>query len=163
MTFTLLKRFLPDKSMNHWVETAIAKEGWPCTRESFSEFNRQSRNFQHSRFLVSTLGMLPPGTNKQEMIEPMGGGTLGSWFHPVFNHFSPSVSSFNHYLRLWEQPSICCWWADMEVPTESFHRSSWDSRTCYARRAFNRGLTDDCWLVYNCVLTVKDILHITRS
>ena len=24
---------------------------------------------------------------------------------------------------------------------------SWDSRTCYARRAFNRGLTDDCWLV----------------
>ena len=32
----------------------------------------------------------------------------------------------------------------MEVPTESFHRSSWDSRTCYARRAFNRGLTDDC-------------------
>ena len=36
-------------------------------------------------------------------------------------------------------------WADMEVPSESFHRSSWDSRTCYARRAFNRGLTDDCW------------------
>ena len=35
-------------------------------------------------------------------------------------------------------------WADMEVPSESFHRSSWDSRTCYARRAFNRGLTDDC-------------------
>lgn len=32
----------------------------------------------------------------------------------------------------------------MEVPSESFHRSSWDSRTCYARRAFNRGLTDDC-------------------
>ena len=31
----------------------------------------------------------------------------------------------------------------MEVPSESFHRSSWDSRTCYARRAFNRGLTDD--------------------
>ena len=33
----------------------------------------------------------------------------------------------------------------MEVPSESFHRSSWDSRTCYARRAFNRGLTDDLW------------------
>ena len=40
-------------------------EGWPCTRESFSEFDRQSRNFQHSRFLVSTLGMLPPGTDKE--------------------------------------------------------------------------------------------------
>ena len=33
-------------------------------------------------------------------------------------------------------------WADMEVPSESFHRSSWDSRTCYPRRAFNQGLTD---------------------
>ena len=27
-------------------------KGWPCTRESFSEFNRQSRNFQHSPFLL---------------------------------------------------------------------------------------------------------------
>ena len=35
----------------------------------------------------------------------------------------------------------------MEVPSESFHRSSWDSRTCYARRAFNRGLTDDWFLL----------------
>ena len=34
-------------------------------------------------------------------------------------------------------------WADMEVPSESFHRSSWDSRTCYPRRAFNQELTDD--------------------
>jgi len=33
--------------------------------------------------------------------------------------------------------------ADMEVPSESFHRSSWDSRTCYPRRAFNQGFTDD--------------------
>ena len=31
----------------------------------------------------------------------------------------------------------------MEVPSESFHRSSWDSRTCYPRRAFNQGLSDD--------------------
>ena len=31
----------------------------------------------------------------------------------------------------------------MEVPSESFHRSSWDSRTCYPRRAFNQGLTDN--------------------
>ena len=31
----------------------------------------------------------------------------------------------------------------MEVPSESFHRSSWDSRTCYPRRAFNQRLTDD--------------------
>ena len=35
----------------------------------------------------------------------------------------------------------------MEVPTESFHRSSWDSRTCYPRRAFNQGLTDNNFLV----------------
>ena len=33
--------------------------------------------------------------------------------------------------------------ADMEVPSESFHWSSWDSRTCYPWRAFNQGLTDD--------------------
>ena len=31
----------------------------------------------------------------------------------------------------------------MEVPEESFHWSSWDSRTCYPRRAFIQGLTDD--------------------
>ena len=31
----------------------------------------------------------------------------------------------------------------MEVPEESFHWSSWDSRTCYPRRAFNQGLTDN--------------------
>ena len=31
----------------------------------------------------------------------------------------------------------------MEVPSESFHRSSWDSRTCYPRRAFNQELTDE--------------------
>ncbi len=30
----------------------------------------------------------------------------------------------------------------MEVPSESFHRSSWDSRTCYPRRAFNQKTTD---------------------
>ena len=34
-------------------------------------------------------------------------------------------------------------WDDMEVPEESFHWSSWDSRTCYPRRAFNQRLTDD--------------------
>jgi hypothetical protein len=33
--------------------------------------------------------------------------------------------------------------ADIEVPSESFHRSSLDSRTCYPRRAFNQELTDD--------------------
>ena len=36
-------------------------------------------------------------------------------------------------------------WADMEVPSESFHRSSWDSRTCYPRRAFNQKTTDGSW------------------
>ena len=40
-------------------------------------------------------------------------------------------------------PKISCW-DDMEVPEESFHWSSWDSRTCYPRRAFIQGLTDDC-------------------
>ena len=34
-------------------------------------------------------------------------------------------------------------WDDMEVPSESFHWSSWDSRTCYPRRAFIQELTDD--------------------
>ena len=40
-------------------------------------------------------------------------------------------------------PKISCW-DDMEVPEETFHWSSWDSRTCYPRRAFIQGLTDDC-------------------
>ena len=30
----------------------------------------------------------------------------------------------------------------MKVPSESFCRSSWDSRTCYPWRATNQGLTD---------------------
>ena len=38
-------------------------------------------------------------------------------------------------------------WADMEVPSESFCRSSWDSRTCYPWRTTNQGLTDDEWAV----------------
>jgi len=36
----------------------------------------------------------------------------------------------------------------MEVPSESFCRSSWDSRTCYPWRATNQGLTID-WLPDN--------------
>ena len=35
-------------------------EGWPCTGESFSEFNRQSRKVQHSPFFPA-LGTKPPG------------------------------------------------------------------------------------------------------
>ena len=44
-------------------------------------------------------------------------------------------------------PKISCW-DDMEVPEESFHWSSWDSRTCYPWRAFIQGLTDDCSLFF---------------
>jgi len=50
------------------------------------------------------------------------------------------------FIILWHSspcPKISCW-DDMEVPEESFHWSSWDSRTCYPRRAFIQGLTDDC-------------------
>ena len=36
------------------------EEGWPCTGESFSEFNRQSRKVQHSPFFPA-LGTKPPG------------------------------------------------------------------------------------------------------
>ena len=34
-------------------ENKRQEQGWPCTRESFSEFNRQSRYVQHSPFLTS--------------------------------------------------------------------------------------------------------------
>ena len=43
------------------------------------------------------------------------------------------------------------WWADMEVPTESFHRSSWDSRTCYPWRATNLTWGSQ-WLGRSCFL-----------
>ena len=39
------------------------EEGWPCTGESFSEFNRQSRKVQHSPFFPA-LGTKPPGEEK---------------------------------------------------------------------------------------------------
>ena len=37
----------------------------------------------------------------------------------------------------------------MEVPSESFHKRFWDSRTCYPRRAFNQRLTNGqpSWVV----------------
>jgi hypothetical protein len=36
---------------------ALKRKGWPWSSESFSEFNRQSSNFQHSHSLLSSLGM----------------------------------------------------------------------------------------------------------
>ena len=45
----------------------------------------------------------------------------------------------------------------MEVPKQSFNKSSWDSRTCYPRRAFNQGLTnniagmDDEWQIFSTI------------
>ena len=46
--------------------SSFRNEGWPGTSESFSEANRQSRNSQHSLSLVSTLGILPPGTEEKK-------------------------------------------------------------------------------------------------
>ena len=76
---------------------------------------------------------------------------------PSLTRVSPSVSwnsssiSWDYNSNfLWHQRSglpariIWVWrWADMEVPKQSFNKSSWDSRTCYPRRAFNQGLTNN--------------------
>ena len=35
----------------------MSRKGSSCNRKSFSEFNRQSWNFQHSCFLICSLGM----------------------------------------------------------------------------------------------------------
>ena len=51
--------------VNLWKRSSFRNEGWPGTSESFSEANRQSRNSQHSLSLVSTLGILPPGTEER--------------------------------------------------------------------------------------------------
>ena len=56
-------------------------------------------------------------------------------------------------------------WADMEVPSESFHTSSWDSTTCYPWRATNQGLTDD-WLAvqhWSFFLIAASILESTHE
>jgi len=53
-------------------------------------------------------------------------------------------------------------WADMEVPSESFCRSSWDSRTCYPWRTTNQGLTDDEWVVVRLVVGVR-VLYVYDS
>ena len=55
---------------------------------------------------------------------------------------SSSSSFFFSLVVSFSLTKISCW-DDMEVPEESFHWSSWDSRTCYPRRAFIQGLTDD--------------------
>ena len=49
----------------------------------------------------------------------------------------------------------------MEVPSESFCRSSWDSRTCYPWRATNQGLTDD-WLAYRFLIPERQRLKAHR-
>ena len=61
----------------------------------------------------------------------------------------------------------------MEVPRESFHKSSWDSRTCYPRRAFNRGFTGNFqdalvnhsgrWQVPDLLITVHFSLSLNHS
>ena len=57
--------------------------------------------------------------------------------HPSHEESFPLLNSFHR-------------WADMEVPSESFHRSSWDSRTCYPRRAFNQKTTDGSLIPVRC-------------
>ena len=59
-----MKSWLEAVSNSRMIQAAVnheeeeeALEGWPCNRESFSEFNRLSRNFQHSLSLLSSLGM----------------------------------------------------------------------------------------------------------
>jgi len=55
------------------------------------------------------------------------------------------LSSFSRWPgKIMAPPNKKWLWDDMEVPEESFHWSSWDSWTCYPRRAFIQGLTDDC-------------------
>ena len=54
-------------------------------------------------------------------------------------------------------------WDDMEVPSESFHWSSWDSRTCYPRRAFIQGLSDDIMLTDLYLLCPDDETFVSDS
>ena len=56
-------RFISGRSRGRQQSPIPTATTWlsPCTRKSFSEFNRQSRNFQHSRLLVTIFGMLPSG------------------------------------------------------------------------------------------------------
>ena len=70
-------------------------------------------------------------------------------FHSIVSH-GPSGISFFVSSTAWNK--IGNRWADMEVPSESFHRSSWDSRTCYPRRAFNQKTTDGSWTLETFVL-----------
>ena len=53
------------RSSHSFFEGRDRKEGWPCTGESFSEFNRQSRKVQHSPFFPA-LGTKPPGSEWNE-------------------------------------------------------------------------------------------------
>ena len=78
---------------------------------------------------------------------------MSRFLHPLFFEiifcfsFSHSLISYLQRVSVFQD---CCrplvilvWrWADMEVPKQSFNKSSWDSRTCYPRRAFNQGLTN---------------------
>ena len=51
----------------------------------------------------------------------------------------------------------------MEVPEESFHWSSWDSRTCYPRRAFIQELTDDLSYCFTVIATAPSLLFSPSS
>ena len=69
----------------------------------------------------------------------------GFFFHSIWRSHHLGVTRAREDERdyRWHLRLKISLWDDMEVPSESFHWSSWDSRTCYPRRAFIQGLTDD--------------------
>jgi len=76
-------------------------------------------------------------------------GVVLSWFPDLVNVWM--VPRAQRIPGRWHEE-----WTDIEVPSESFHRSSWDSRTCYPRRAFNQGLTDNSPAHARSIMDIQD-------
>ena len=49
------------------------------------------------------------------------------------------------------------WWADMEVPSESFYRSSWDSRTCYRNECCINNYFIKIWNMFSCLRKINRV------
>ena len=100
-----------------------------------------------TRLLLHILGqvLLRPGEDSMlRRVHPKKRSV--SWVNSVLRQFLPNGSSLT-FISFLPRSSWLVWrWADMEVPKQSFNKSSWDSRTCYPRRAFNQGLTNNCRL-----------------
>ena len=117
--------------------------GFELPRLKEANIRGRERYVQSLHQLVLSFGHLLTSLGKSHAV-PKRWNKRKKWTARTYQRLQTISSSiiFFSLVVSFSLTKISCW-DDMEVPEESFHWSSWDSRTCYPRRAFIQGLTDD--------------------